>query len=79
MQHFKRRIVHSLLNILSNIANLTVWASIVHIVLVFESVHIRSLQIYEYFMVAIIGTIFIMIHCCGRRVCMCQQIRLSLG
>jgi len=30
--------------------------------LVFESVHVRSLQIYEYFMVAIISTIFIMIH-----------------
>jgi len=30
-------------------------------VLVFESVHVRSLQIYEYFMVAVISTIFIMV------------------
>jgi len=28
----------------------------------FESVHVRSLQIYEYFMVAINSTIFILMH-----------------
>ena len=30
--------------------------------MVFEIVHVRSLQIYEYFMVAINSTIFIMMH-----------------
>ena len=29
--------------------------------MVFGSVHVRSLQIYEYFMVAVISTVFIMI------------------
>jgi len=33
-----------------------------HTAFTFESVHIRSLQIYDYFMVAIISTKFIMIH-----------------
>ena len=32
-----------------------------HAALTFESVHVRSLKIYEYFMAAIISTIFIMI------------------
>jgi len=32
-----------------------------HAAFTFESVHVRSLKIYEYFMVAIISTIFIMI------------------
>jgi len=31
-----------------------------HAAFTFESVHVRSLQIYEYFMVAINSTIFIM-------------------
>jgi len=32
-----------------------------HAAFTFESVHVRSLKIYEYFMVATISTIFIMI------------------
>jgi len=33
-----------------------------HSAFTFKSVHVRSLQIYEYFMVAINSTIFIMMH-----------------
>jgi len=33
-----------------------------HAAFTFDSVHVRSLQIYEYFMVAINSTIFIMMH-----------------
>jgi len=33
-----------------------------HAAFTFKSVHVRSLQIYDYFMVAIISTIFVMIH-----------------
>jgi len=59
--------VHSLLNDLLNLVNLAnsdgvqLYGSAQVLVSVFESIHVRSLQIYAYFMVAIRSTIFIMI------------------
>jgi len=43
MQEFKHRIVRSLLNILSHLANLIVWASIGHSFGFWER-HVRSLK-----------------------------------
>jgi len=44
-----------------------------HVAFTFESIHVRSLKIYEYFMVTIISTIFIMkLHALSHKMIFCS-------
>ena len=52
---------HEILRMMTHVQLFTLITLSTVKILVFESVHVRSLQIYEYFMVAINSTIFVMV------------------